>query len=83
MQKHRGRVLFSACDVVDHLECAAARAEDDDTLALVLNKRFVRGEQFLEKIKKPVLRILEMPSDGPPAEFRERTVGGGDQVNAD
>ena len=56
MQKHQGSVLFSAGDLIAHLECAhattlalqdletpLARAEDDDTLKLIQPEACLSG----------------------------------------
>ena len=82
MQQQHGSTLFSAGDLVAFLECEhattlalqdlatpLARAQDDESLQLIQDKGFAHESSFLDKQKRNNLRVLELPTDGSPAEL--------------
>ncbi|HEY1287050.1 MAG TPA: TM0106 family RecB-like putative nuclease, partial [Burkholderiales bacterium] len=86
MYKQDARTLFSAGDLVAFLECEhattlalqdlaapLARAEDDASLQLIQDKGFAHEAAFLEDLKKKNLKLVELPSEGDPAELAALT----------
>jgi uncharacterized protein len=86
LQQQHGSTLFSAGDLVAFLECEhattlalqdlampLARAEDDASLQLIQDKGFAHEAGFLEKLKERNLKIVELPSEGSPAELAALT----------
>src|SRR5438105_711264 len=76
MQKHEGRALFSASDLVGFQECEhfttlslvdletkLERAKDDESLELVQNKGYAHESAFLASLKVKGLRVAEI-ADG-------------------
>ena len=80
MQRRNGSLLYSASDLVSHLECEHAttlalqdlddrlpRAEDDAAAELIKDKGMEHEKAVLAAFKAQGLRVAEIPEQGDPA----------------
>ena len=87
MQQYRATTLFSASDLVGFLECEhlttlglihlvtpLARANDDESAALIQEKGIAHEAKFLASLKADGRRVAEIRASGDPAELARETV---------
>lgn len=86
MQVRNGVRLYSAGDLVGHLECRhlttlsithldtpLERAVDDDSAKLVQDMGFAHESAYLDSLRASGLRVYEVPGDSSPAELARET----------
>ena len=97
MQKRDSKLLYSASDLMTFLECQHLttlnlidldtpldRAAPDEQIELIQDKGFAHEADFLEKLRAADGNIVELSSDGKPADnivaTREAMASGADVI---